>query len=275
MERTAGIWKFSAAVGGVNLLLFGVKLYLGLSTNSIAVFSDAINNLFDALSALATAACLYVLLRSAGAFGQRQLQKGEQLFSFLIAVIVTGTGAYFAYSSLERFMYPTPVWFTNFYVCVLAGTASVKLGLFFLLRRAAKKNDSPVLRMMAFDSILDFFVTAVSILTLILSVRQTFSYDALCGLLISGVILFGAGRQLLTAAGTLIDYVPADTRANLLAALEEAGVTPVRMDFLRGENGITVYVLPQTPPADPGAVAAAAAERTGVEVTFTQATERR
>ena len=274
MERSAVIWKVSAAVCGVNFLLFGVKLYLGLAVNSIAVYADAVNNLFDALSALLTSVCIFALLRTAGVFGERQLQKSEQLFSLLISVAVTLTGAYFAYSSLERFMYPTPVWYTPFYVAVLSGTACVKLGLYVFLRRAEKKNASPVLRLMAFDSLLDFFITAVTILTLLLSSRGTFSFDALFGLLISAVILIGAVRQLRGAAGSLLDYVPADRREALYALLREADAVPLRMEFSCGEDGVTAYAVYARLPADPDALAAEALRETGIGLVCAKAPER-
>lgn len=213
MENTRPVTRVCAAVFTVNFLLFGVKLYIGLASNAISIFSDAINNLFDALSVLLTFAVLTVLVRAADRNTARMLQKSEQLFSFLISIVIVFTGLYFAYSALERFMYPAPVWYTPPYLWTLVGTALVKLGLSLLLRRKNRRLDSPVLKMIAFDSLLDFFITCFTVLTLLLSESASFSFDALFGLIISIAITVPAVRMLIAAGQSLINYVPAEKRA--------------------------------------------------------------
>ena len=42
-----------AAAFVLNVALFSVKLYVGLCANSISIYSDAVNNMFDSLSGLA------------------------------------------------------------------------------------------------------------------------------------------------------------------------------------------------------------------------------
>ena len=266
MQKTSFICKVTAGVFLTNLCLFGVKLYIGLATNSIAVFSDAVNNLSDSVSALLTAVCLALLLKSASLFGSRQMMKSEQLFTFLISVAVAFTGLYFAYSSIERFMYPTPVWYTLTYLFALAGTAAVKLALFFLLRPAAKKAGSPVLKAIAFDSLLDFFITAVTVLTLLLSSAGTFSFDALFGLGISIVITVSAVRLLLSSAGALTDHVPLQQRLRLKEIFEKAGAQPSRLELSRQADGVVVYAFFTVLPQQKDSIAAQVSEQTGMRL---------
>ena len=44
----------------LNFILFAVKLYVGLSSNIISIYSDGINNLFDSLSVMVTVICFAV-----------------------------------------------------------------------------------------------------------------------------------------------------------------------------------------------------------------------
>ena len=213
MPNTRAVCRVCVLIVAVNFLLFGVKLYIGLATNAISIYSDAVNNLFDALSALITFAVLRLMLKSADKNASGILLKSEQLFSFLISIIVTFTGLYFAYSALERFMYPTPVWYTPLYMAVLIATMAVKLGLAAFLRVKNRSLASPVLRMIAFDSLLDFFITCFTVLTLLLSESASFSFDALFGLVISVAITVPAVRMLIAAGQSLINYVPAEKRA--------------------------------------------------------------
>ena len=225
MEKTRTVIRICIGIFLVNLLLFGVKLYIGLASNAISIFSDAVNNLFDSLSVLLTFTVLRVMLKAADRNTAHMLQKGEQLLSFLISVAVVFTGLYFAYSALERFMYPSPVWYTPLYLWTLVGTVLVKLGLALWLRRKNRGVSSPVLKMIAFDSLLDAFITCFTVFTLLLSGAEYFSFDALFGLIISVAMIVPAVKMLLSSGQRLVNYVPAATRETvngLLAASEAA-----------------------------------------------------
>ena len=250
IERYRAVSRVVFALVPVNLLLFGVKLYVGLSSNSIAIYSDAVNNLFDGLSALVTAAALWSMLRKTDARSPGQLKKTEQLFSFLLSVVVTFTGFYFAYCSLERFMYPTPVWFTGLYLGALVATALVKLGLFFYLRKKTRTVPSPVLSALAADSLLDFFITLMTVATLLLSLTGTFSFDALFGLVISTVIVVSAVKSVLAAAAILVDYVPQKDRdavGEILSAVPEENLREVRFyrDGTHTECAVYISAVPE------------------------------
>ena len=55
-----------AAAFALNVALFSVKLYVGLCANSISIYSDAVNNMFDSLSGPAFPAKSYYLPPSGG-----------------------------------------------------------------------------------------------------------------------------------------------------------------------------------------------------------------
>ena len=174
---------------------------------------------------LLTLTVLHVMLRAADRNTAHMLQKGEQLLSFLISVVVVFTGLYFAYSALERFMYPAPVWYTPLYLWTLIGTVLVKLALSLWLRRKNRGISSAVLKMIAFDSLLDAFITCFTVFTLLLSGAESFSFDALFGLIISVSMIVPAVKMLLSSGQRLVNYVPAATRETingLLAASDAA-----------------------------------------------------
>ena len=221
-----------------NFVLFGVKLYIGLSANSISIFSDAVNNLFDALGGLVSFAGLFVLTGEDGLGMAHTVRKAEQLFSFLISIVICLAGGYFAYSSLERLMYPSPVWFTPLGLCVLIATAAAKLGMFAFYRHMEKKEPSPVIRVMRMDCVLDFFITGVAVLTLVVSRFGRYSIDAIAGLVISVMIVVPAVKTLLQNGAALIDRVPAEKRATFreifAAPLAEGEITQT---YFTSENG--------------------------------------
>jgi cation diffusion facilitator family transporter len=184
----------------INLILFLVKLSVGLSANSISIYSDAINNLFDCISAVLTLCSFSVL--STGAYAE----KAEQLLSFLISCFIGFSGAYFFYSSAERLMYPTPVWYTPKYLILIIVTAAIKLIMSLILRKTSAVYSLKLVRLMATDSALDFCIGCTTVLTLLLSKNGKYAVDALCGIAISIFIFISAVKGIISAVKMLINY---------------------------------------------------------------------
>ena len=243
MNKDRYIKGGSALAFAVNLILFAVKLYVGLSTNSISIYSDGINNLFDSLSGALALVCL-MLLGTDKSPGTKSVIRGcENLLSFIMSVIVALAGFSFAYSSVERLMYPTPIWYREKYLLLLIASALVKVILHFIFRAMCKKAPSPVMKVIAVDSLLDFFVTSVTILSLLLSSKGSYSIDSLAGIAISVLIITSAVKLVFSSAADLTGFVPQKKRAALeatLTASEEKAVIQ-SITYLRGEEGIEAF----------------------------------
>lgn len=226
-----------------NLTLFLIKLYVGLSCNSISIYSDGINNMFDGLSVLLTALCLGFFGKGLIIGTSAAVKKAEELLSLVLSTLVFISGAYFAYTSLERLIYPTPIWFSMKYLYLLAGTAIFKLIMFAVYKAADRRLDSQVVKIMSFDCILDFFITTVALLSLWVSAKGSFSLDAFCGLFISAVIIISAVKNLIEFIKKVTGYVPAEKRERLAEILSEGGINPDCTDvfFAYGEN-VTGYI---------------------------------
>ncbi len=227
-------------VFGVNFLLFVTKLYVGLSANSISIYSDGMNNFFDSLTGILSFALLVSLSKQSNPVALYKTKKTEQLLSFVISVTVAFSAFYFAYNSLERLTYPTPVSFMVRYLAIVILTAAVKLFMFFLLRMYARKSGSAVVKLISVDSLLDFFITSVTALTLILSVDGKYAVDAFCGIGISGVILFGAVKSLISSLSRLTESPEKDKRERLAEILEGRNVKDI--SFNLSEAGDEVYI---------------------------------
>lgn len=204
-----------------NLLLFFVKLYVGLGANSISIYSDGINNFFDSLSAAVTIVCLSFLSGNTDKSSRSYISKAEDLLTFIISAIIGFTGFYFAYSSVERLMYPTSVSYRTKYLYVLIATAIAKLLMCAVLRTLNKKDKSDILKLMSLDCILDFFITSVTVMTLLISTYGNYAADALCGIVISIIITVSAIKSLMSAVRKLIGYLPAKERESFLDSLRE------------------------------------------------------
>lgn len=224
--------------------MFFTKLYIGLGANSISIYSDGINNLFDCLSALISLLCLGFLTNRSDISSKSYISKTEDLLTFIISVIIGFTGFYFAYSSAERLMYPTTVSYRTKYLYILIATAVAKLIMFAVLRALNQKCNSDILKVMSVDCILDFFITSVTVMTLLISTYGTYAADALCGIVISIVITVSAIKTMLSSCRKLVGYLKADERENffqnLYEVLEEDSVTDVK--FIIGKHKTEAFV---------------------------------
>lgn len=262
----------------LNLVLFGVKLYVGLSANSICIWSDAMNNLFDALSCLLSLGFLFLVLRLGERLQPEIAEKGEQLLSLLLALVVALVGVSFAWSSLERLMYPTPVWFSMKHFFIVLMTALVKLGMFFFYRAFSRRTRSDVLRVMQADSLMDCFITTATLLSFTLTRWLSFAVDAVFGLAISVFLFLGAAKLIRTHLLSLLNVVPAKLREQVASCISSGKVLAnfEKIQYYIGkDNAVTAFVFTkpgaaqELPPADALArLAAETAEQTGVRVRF-------
>ena len=95
----------------VNLLLFSIKLTVGLIVTSIAVIADAFNNLSDAASSIVTILGFKISKMPADKehpFGHGRM---EYISALIVAFMVMLVGMQFVKSSFERILNPEKVTF--------------------------------------------------------------------------------------------------------------------------------------------------------------------
>lgn len=228
-----------------NLMLFFTKLYIGLGANSIAIYSDGINNFFDCLSAAVTIVCLSFLSGNADLSSKSYISKAEDLLTFIISAIIGFTGFYFAYSSIERLLYPTSVSYRTKYLYILIATAIAKLIMLAVLRALNIKGKSDILKLMSLDCILDFFITCVTVMTLLISTYGNYAADALCGIVISIIITVSAVKAVFNSCRKLIGYLPAKEREEFISALceiiDKKDICSIRFNISENQTEALVY----------------------------------
>ena len=190
LTKTSKIRIFAVSTGAaVNLLLFFIKLYIGLSVNSVAIYTDAVNSLADCAVCIAAAVGFCFISSKPDPKYPFGMGRSEDLLNLLISSVIVVTGFAFAYTSLERLMYPMPVWYSSLYAVIIAVTAAVKLLLVFLFKAASKKYGSQTLKGIEADSLLDFFITLCTLISFTLSEKVSFSVDGAAGMIISLILI--------------------------------------------------------------------------------------
>ena len=236
-----------AAAFALNVALFSVKLYVGLSANSISIYSDAVNNMFDSLSGLAAFICFAVLLSSTSEAARAIIKKSEQFFSFVMSVIILLTGLYFAYNSLERLFYPTPISYLTHYLVLLMITVVVKLIMFFAYRGVYRVTGSPIIKVMAADSLLDCFITLATVMSLTVSQYAEFAVDAVFGIVISIALIISALKLAKKSGAVMLDFVGSEKREETEEIFSSLGVEVEYITYRRTGTETEAFVKPVFP----------------------------
>ncbi len=190
--------------GIVNLVLFFIKYYIGVHTNSLCIYTDSINNLMDTLSLCLALVGISFINKPATERFQFGFGKMETVTTFIMSLIMTVTGGSFAYNSLSRLMTPVPVWYFTKYAIIIGSTCLVKLLLGVIFSIKYKKSPSPVLKTVMLDSYLDCAITLMTLVSFTLSNIIGFALDSILGLLISIIIATLGIRLIISSISDLI-----------------------------------------------------------------------
>ncbi len=194
-----------------NLVLFFVKLSIGAVSGSVAIMSDAFNNLSDAGSALITA----VSARLAGQKPDREHPWGhgrlEYVASLIVSFLILFVGWELLQSSFDKILHPSTPTFSVITVVFLLLSVFVKVWMWYYNRLIARITDSSVLRAASADSIGDALSSLVVIVSTILGtlLPENIPLDGIMGILVS-LLIFRCGITIMRETVDLLLGAPAD-----------------------------------------------------------------
>lgn len=199
MDKTG---KAATIIGTIaNFALFLTKLFVGISSNSLSVYCDAINNLSD------TFGCLIALLGFIfyKKMNDMQNERTQSLCTFVINIIIAVTGGYFVYNGLERVLYPLPVAYSAGYAYIIIATVFVKIAMGIMYSHFYKKDRSPIIKALITDSFLDCFVTICALMGLFLITKINFAADGIFAIITGATITVSAIKSIIEHAKFLIN----------------------------------------------------------------------
>ncbi|MDL2206275.1 cation diffusion facilitator family transporter [Eubacteriales bacterium OttesenSCG-928-N13] len=190
--------QYSQLAGGMgmvlNFLLFLVKLPIGIITGSIAVSSDAFNNISDMGSSLIT----LVAARMAGRKPDREHPFGHGRIEYVcalgIAALILVVGIELLKESILKLASPTAVQITPLIMVLLGASILVKLWMYYYNRQIGARIQSGVLRAAATDSLNDVFTTTLVLAAALIDPYVRIPVDAVAGLIISVLVLVSGIR---------------------------------------------------------------------------------
>ena len=192
----------------INLILFAVKLTAGLLAGSIAIASDAVNNLSDAGTAIISIIGFKLSAMPADNGHPFGHGRSEYIAGVIVSVIILAVGFDFLKESVIRVFSPEPVEAGWGIFAVIGGTLLFKGWLYFFYRKIGKKINSDVIRAAAVDSLSDILGTIV-VLGAVFAARFTsFPVDACAGAVVALMILVAGFRILKETTDPLLGECP-------------------------------------------------------------------
>ena len=181
-----------ASIVGIccNILLFCVKLAIGLFSHSISVMADAFNNLSDAASSIIGFVGVKMAEKPADEehpFGHGRI---EYISAFIVAFLVIQVGFSLFKTSIGKIREPEPMSFHGITIVILLISIGVKLWMGLFNSSLGRRIDSKVMMATAADSLGDVTTTAATIVSLLVFGIWGANLDGIIGLIVSVVVMF-------------------------------------------------------------------------------------
>jgi Predicted Co/Zn/Cd cation transporters len=145
---------------GSNLLLFIIKIAVGLLFNSISITADAVNNLSDSGSSLVTLLGFKLSGKPADADHPFGHQRMEYISGLVVSFIILFLGLQLIQSSFDKIIHPELPQFNIISVVVLIVAILIKVWQCLFYRKIGKTINSLTLMATAIDSRNDIMATS-------------------------------------------------------------------------------------------------------------------
>ncbi len=172
-----------------NVVLFAVKMAIGMVINSISVMADAFNNLSDAASSVISFIGVKLAERPADKehpFGHGRF---EYISALAVAFLILQVGFTLFKSAIDKVFHPEKIEFNLILIIFLCISVLIKIWLMLFNRKLGKRINSTVMIATSADSKNDVIVTSATIISAIISGATGLNIDGYIGLLVSVFVM--------------------------------------------------------------------------------------
>ncbi len=168
-----------------NIILVIFKMIAGAASGSIAVISDALNNLSDIASSVVT----LVFFKLSGAeadeehpFGHGRL---EYIAGLIVSLFIIIMAVELLRSSVLKIVTPEQITASPVVILIMAVSILVKLIMFLSYLQVSKRIDSATIRSTAMDSLSDVLSTGIVLLSLVIFNMTGRNIDGYAGVVVA------------------------------------------------------------------------------------------
>lgn len=203
------VGKLSGIVGIFsNLFLFVIKFVIGTIVHSVSIQADGVNNLTDAGSNIISILSFHLANKPADKDHPFGHERTETIASLFVGILILVLGFETAKESISKVIHPGSIDFRIASVIILLISIIVKFWMYAYNKKLSKTYGSSLLEATALDSISDVCGTTAVLVSTLLSPVLHFNLDGYMGIVVSGIILYGAYGLLRDMINSLIGEAP-------------------------------------------------------------------
>lgn len=236
-----------------NLILFLIKLVIGIIANSVTIMADAFNNLSDFGSCIVTIIGFKLASKPADKEHPYGHARYEYVTGIIVSLLMLVMGVIFAKTSIEKIFAPEEIklGIGTYIVLIVAILGKVLQMVVYL--DFAKSIKSSTIKATAMDARNDILTTLTVLITMIVMGIFKINIDAYMGLLVSGFIILSSINSLKDTINPLLGNVPSKEKVEkikekILSHKEIIGIHDLRIHSYGEQNDfVTVHAeVPDT-----------------------------
>ncbi len=200
----------------LNILLCCIKVFAGMLSGSIAVITDAINNLTDAGSSVVNVVGFKMAGRKPDTehpFGHGRI---EYVAGLIISIIIIVLGVELGKTSVSRIIDPRDIITSRTVFTVMEISIGVKIYMYLYNRKIGNRISSVSLQAAAIDSFTDAIATTAVLISIVIFEFTGVVVDGWCGLIVSVFIIYSGISSVKTTIDPLLGVKPDPEYVNII-----------------------------------------------------------
>ena len=206
----------------ITILLVIVKIIVAYLSNSISVFSEALNNGLDLATVLITFLAIRISTRPPDKDHTYGHGKYENLSALFQLVIISLLCFFVIYKSIQRIILKDFELILNNYVfIVLIGSILVNMIRVYFVGNVAKKYNSYAFKAEFLNYSSDIISSLIVVIGLFIARAGFYLADPIASIIISILILIFGVRMAIKVIKNFLDYIPREVTEKVHEVLEE------------------------------------------------------
>ena len=200
----------------LNIVLCCVKVFAGMLSGSIAIITDAVNNLTDAGSSIVNVVGFKMAGRKPDTehpFGHGRI---EYVSGLIISIIIIVLGVELGKTSIARIIDPKDIITSKTVFTVMLISIGVKIYMYLYNKKIGNRISSVSLQAAAVDSFTDAIATTAVLISVVIFEFTGVVVDGWCGLIVSVFIIYSGISSVKTTVDPLLGVKPDPEYVNII-----------------------------------------------------------
>lgn len=201
--------NFASIVGVTsNLLLFTMKIFIGIASASVSIIADAVNSLADSASSLITLFGFKISGKPADADHPYGHARMEYISGLIVSVLILFFGLQLLQSSVQKILHPAPVQFQGITIIILVLSILIKVWQCLFYRKIGRLMNSMTLIATSVDSRNDILSSSAVLLAVAVTRLTGFDLDGYMGAVVAVLILWSGIKMVKDTSSILLGTAP-------------------------------------------------------------------